>query len=307
MPRLKVVFMGTPEFALGALDAIVRAGHEIACVYTQPPKPAGRGQDLRKSAVHDAALARRLQVRCPVSLKSEAEIAALRGLGADVIVVVAYGLMLPREILDLPPFGCLNIHASLLPRWRGAAPIERAILAGDKETGVTIMSMVEALDAGPILGQSRIAIDRATDAGQLHDQLAELGARMIVEILATPRGEIRQRPQPEVGVTYARKIAKDEARLDWRNDAAQLERQVRAFHPRPGAFATIAGERVKVLSATLVPDAKGSPGTIIDDRLCVACGTGALRLTRLQRPGKSAMNADDMLRGYPVPGGTVLS
>jgi methionyl-tRNA formyltransferase len=306
MRRLRVVFMGTPDFATIALRAIADAGHEIVAAYTQPPRPAGRGAKTRPSSVHQAALALKVPVHCPTGLAEDAEIAAFKAHRADVVVVAAYGLILPRAILEFPPLGCINIHASLLPRWRGAAPIERAILAGDSETGVSIMRMDEGLDTGPILAERRVAIDKDMDAGRLRDRLARLGADMIVEILAGLPEGIEARPQASSSVTYATKLTKEEARLDWRKDAHQLERQVRAFHPRPGAFTFISGERIKVLLAEAEPGRKGHPGMTLDERLCVACGSGALRLKRLQRPGKSPMAADDFVRGFPVPAGSAL-
>ncbi len=306
MKPLRVVFMGTPEFAASALVAIRAAGHQIIAVYTQPPRPAGRGRQMRRSPVHETALVRAIPVHCPISLKNEEEIAALQGLKPDVTVVAAYGLILPRAILEAPSLGCINVHASLLPRWRGAAPIQRALLEGDSQTGITIMAMEEGLDTGPILAQLAVPIEPGMDGSHLGDRLAGLGAEMIVDVLSRLEGGIEARPQPLAGVTRAPKIAKEEARLDWRQDGAQLERKVRAFSPAPGAYALIAGLRVKVLSAEIVPDAKGPPGKVLDDFLCVACGMGGLRLTRLQRPGKSAMVAADLLRGFPVAPGEIL-
>ena len=298
--------MGTPPFAARALAAIADAGHEIVCVYSQPPRPAGRGQRAVRSAVHDWAATRGLEVRTPARLRDPAEQAAFAALSADIAVVAAYGLILPRPVLDAPRLGCVNIHASLLPRWRGAAPIQRAILAGDRETGVCIMRMEEGLDTGPMLSHAAIPIGPATTAGELHDALAELGARLIVEALAAlGAGPLAGTPQPETGVTYAAKISKDEARLDWARPAVELERAVRGFNPVPGAFFELAGERIRILSAALAPG-RGEPGTTLDDRLTIACGEGALRALVVQRAGRGAMDAAAFLRGRPVPVGTRL-
>jgi methionyl-tRNA formyltransferase len=302
---MRVVFMGTPEFAATALAALIAAGHEIVAVYSQPPRPAGRGQDLRKSPVQRLAEGHGLPVLTPVSLKDAATQADFAAHRADVAVVAAYGLLLPQAILDAPTLGCLNIHASLLPRWRGAAPIQRAILAGDAETGITIMQMAAGLDTGPMLASARLAIAPDMNAGQLHDALAELGARLVVETL--PRLPQPALPQPEEGVTYAAKISPAEARLDWSRSATMLERAVRAFAPQPGAWCELpGGERLKVLKAEIVPG-QAAPGTILDDRLAIACGAGALRLTLVQKAGKKPMAAADFLRGAMLTKGTLLS
>ncbi len=301
---MRIVFMGTPDFSVAALDALVEAGHEIVCVYCQPARPAGRGQKPRPSPVQARAEALGLSVRSPVSLKGAEEQAAFAALDADIGVVVAYGLILPQAILDAPRRGCLNIHASLLPRWRGAAPIQRAILAGDAETGVTIMQMDAGLDTGPMLLDGRVAIGPDMTAGMLHDALAALGARLIVEALdGIEAGTVVPTPQPEEGVTYAKKIDKAEARIDWSRPAAEIDRKIRAFAPWPGAWCEIAGERVKVLAAALA-DGAGAPGAVLDDRLTVACGTGAIRPTRLQRQGKGPADADAFLRGFAVSAGS---
>ncbi len=307
MSALRIVFMGTPDFAKSAFLAILEAGHEIVAVYTQPPRPAGRGQKERLSAVHEAALSHSLPVFCPLRLNDPQEIAAFQALRPDVVVVAAYGLLLPRAILEIPRFGCLNIHASLLPRWRGAAPIARAILAGDKETGITIMRMEEGLDSGPMIAQRSLSIAADMDAGVLHDSLAAMGAGMMVEILARLPGSLESHSQPEAGVTYAHKITKEEAKLDWQEDSALLVRKVRAFSPYPGAYALAGDVRIKVLSAAAIEDKQAkekSPGEVIDDHLLIACGKGALRLTRLQRPGRSPMDAADFLRGFAIPKGS---
>lgn len=296
--------MGTPEFATPALVALVEAGHEVVAAYTQPPRPGGRrGKELTPSPVHKEAEARGIEVRHPVSLKGAEEQAAFAALQADVAVVAAYGLILPQAILDAPARGCLNIHASILPRWRGAAPIQRAILAGDPTTGVTIMQMEAGLDTGPMLATLRTTIDRKT-AGNLTAELAEKGARLLID---TVRELEKHRPvtQPEDGVTYARKIDKAEARLDFTQSAEQVERQVRAFMPAPGAFFELDGERYKVLAADIV-EGQGKPGSTLDDALTVACGVDALQITRIQRAGKPAMDSTDLLRGRPVVAGTQL-
>lgn len=313
MTRLRLAFMGTPEFAVPALDALAEAGHEIAAVYSQPPRPAGRGQQTRASPVQGFAEARGWPLRTPVSLKDAGEQAAFAALGLEAAVVVAYGLILPPPVLAAPRLGCLNIHASLLPRWRGAAPIQRAILAGDAESGVTIMRMDEGLDTGPMLLAESLPIGPTTTAAALHDSLAALGARLIVEALeGLVAGRLTPRPQPAEGVTYAAKLSRAESALDWRRPAAELERQVRAFSPWPGATAEMSGETVKVLAAELAagePDA--APGTVLDGglegALTVACGEGALRVTRLQRAGKAAMDAEAFLRGFALTPGTRLA
>ena len=303
----RLAFMGTPDFAVVALKALAAAGHDISAVYSQPPRPAGRGHKDRPSPVQAYAETQGWPVRTPVSLKDPAEQAAFANLDLDVAVVAAYGLLLPPAILAAPRLGCLNIHASLLPRWRGAAPIQRAILAGDKESGVTIMQMDQGLDSGDILLKERVAITGETTGGSLHDALADLGARMIVEALAlAAKGSLSATPQPEAGITYAAKLEKAEARLDWQKPAAELERQLRAFNPWPGAWCEIGGKRLKVLKAE-VRKAGGAPGTLLDDQLTVACGEGSLRLLTLQPAGKGAMPAEDYLRGQSHPAGTPVS
>ncbi len=300
--------MGTPDFAAAALQALVASGHEIAAVYSQPPRPAGRGQALRKSPVQVLAEARGIEVRTPAGLKSPEAQADFAALGADAAVVAAYGLLLPPAVLAAPRLGCLNIHASLLPRWRGAAPIQRAILAGDAETGISIMQMDRGLDTGAVLLAERLAIGARETAGELHDRLAELGAAAILKALdGVAAGSLRPQPQPADGVTYAAKISPAEARLDWRQPAVALERAVRAFNPVPGAWLELDGaERMKVLSAMTL-DGRGPPGTLIDDRLTIACGTGALRPLVVQRAGRKPMAVDDLLRGFALPQGKVLA
>ncbi|MEK9966367.1 MAG: methionyl-tRNA formyltransferase [Rhodospirillaceae bacterium] len=304
---MRIAFLGTPDFSVPALDALIAAGHEIACVYTQPPRPAGRGQGERRSAVHDRADAAGIPVRTPATLREEAEQVAFAALELDAAVVVAYGLILPQPVLDAPRHGCINIHASLLPRWRGAAPIQRAILAGDAETGVTIMQMDAGLDTGPELLREAVPITAETNAGMLHDTLAELGGRLIVEALrGVADGRLTPVPQPDTGDTYAAKIERGEERIVWSLDAASLDRHVRAFAPWPGAWFEHDGERIKVLAATPA-EADGARGTVLDDALTVACGDGALRLLKVQRAGKGAMDAADFLRGRPIAPGTVLA
>ena len=307
---LRLAFMGTPDFALPTLQALAAAGHTIAAVYSQPPRPAGRGQQERRSPVQAYAEAQGWPVRTPKTLRPPAAQADFAALDLDVAVVVAYGLILPQAILEAPRLGCVNVHASLLPRWRGAAPIQRAILAGDRETGITVMQMEAGLDTGPMLLQQAVPIDSATKAQDLHDCLAALGAAMINEALGgLASGSLRATPQPAEGVTYANKLDKGEGRLAWRESAEALARRVRAFTPWPGAYFELDGEkgreRVKVLAADPRPG-KGVPGTLLDDAGTVACGEGALRLLTVQRAGKAPLAIDAFLRGFPLPAGTVL-
>lgn len=299
---MRIIYMGTPAFSLPALDALHQAGHEIVAVYTQPPRAANRGKALTPSPVHQHAKTLGLNVHTPLTLKDAAEQTIFAEHRADITVVAAYGLILPPAILQAPRYGCVNIHASLLPRWRGAAPIQRAILAGDEVTGVTIMQMERGLDTGPMLAALRTPIEGKT-AGELTQELAKLGAKLMVDTLA--RFEtIVPVPQPAEGVTYAAKIEKSEAHLDFSQPAVQVERAVRAFNPAPGAFTTLMGERLKILAAE-ISDASGPPGTVIDERLTIACGTGALRPTLVQRAGKAAMPTEALLRGLMMPPGTV--
>jgi len=304
--------MGTPDFAVRALDALIAAGHRIVAVYTQPPRPAGRGQAVRKSPVHMAAEKAGLPVLTPATLKSAEALATFKAHDADAAVVVAYGLILPLSILRTPRLGCLNIHASLLPRWRGAAPIQRAILAGDHESGVAIMQMEEGLDTGPVLLAARQPITPDMNAGILHDCLADLGARLIVAALDDLRdGKLHARPQSTAGVTYATKITAPEARLDWAKSGTELARTVRAFAPRPGAWTVLPdGARLKVLAAEACMDRpEGAiPGTVLDaETLTVACGEGALRLLIVQREGKRALAAKEFQRGVGLAKGACLS
>jgi methionyl-tRNA formyltransferase len=307
MTKLRLAFMGTPDFAVPSLQGLLRAGHDVAAVYCQPPRPAGRGHRPVPSPVQRVAQAHEIAVRTPARLDAEA--AAFAALALDVAVVVAYGLILPKAVLAAPRLGCLNIHASLLPRWRGAAPIQRAILAGDGETGITIMEMDAGLDTGPMLLQEVVPIGPKTTAQQLHDRLAALGARFVVDALdGVARGSLVAKPQPQAGATYAKKLRREEGALDWRQPAAQLERAVRAFDPWPGAWLEQRGERIKVLAAELAasPDS-AAPGTVLDDRLAVQCGAGALRPLSLQRPGRAPQDVDAFLRGFAIAAGTVLS
>lgn len=300
---MRIIFMGTPEFAVPALQALHRAGHDIACVYTQPPRPAGRGKKLSPSPVQIEAERLGVPVRCPVSLRgaeAQAEFAALQ---ADVAVVAAYGLILPQAVLDAPRHGCLNIHASLLPRWRGAAPIHRAVMAGDAETGVTIMQMEAGLDTGAMLHKVTVPVGRKT-TGELFGELGALGAAAMVEVLADLPA-FPPEVQDEEQAIYAPKIDKAESRIDWTADAKVIERLVRGLAPFPGAWFELDGERVKLLLAE-VADATGAPGTVLDDDFTIACGSAAIRPLRLQRAGKPVLERAEFLRGRPVAAGTVL-
>ncbi len=302
-PPFKIIFMGTPEFSVPVLQALVDAGHDVVASYSQPPRPAGRGKALMPSPVQQRAQSLGIAVRTPVSLRDPDAQAEFAAFGADVAVVAAYGLILPRAVLDAPPMGCINVHASLLPRWRGAAPIQRAILAGDAETGVCIMQMEAGLDTGPVLLEDRIDIGGKT-AGALTDELSAMGARLMVQLLADPSA-YPPRAQPDAGMTYAPKIDKAEARIDWTRPAIEIERQVRAFNPVPGAFFETGGERIRVHSARIgIGD--GAPGAVISDALEIACGTGSLIPEHVQRAGRGIMATSELLRGFPIPVGTRL-
>ena len=302
---MKVIFAGTPEFAAHALSALLAAGHDIPLVLTQPDRPAGRGMSLQASPVKQVATQHGIEVFQPQSLKDTEAQARLAAVQADVMVVAAYGLILPQAVLDLPRHGCLNIHASLLPRWRGAAPIQRAILAGDSETGVGIMQMEAGLDTGPVLLQEALPITDSTTARALHDQLAALGARLIVDALA--RLPLPAIPQPEAGITYAHKLDKAEAPLDWQRPAVELSRQVRAFDPFPGATASLDGVVYKIWAAQAADSAgAAAPGTVLradKDGVVVACGSGALCLTELQKPGGKRLPAAQFLAGARLQAG----
>ena len=301
---MRVIFMGSPEFAVPTLDALVDAGHDVVAAYCQPPRAAGRGKALRPTAVQARAETLGIAVRSPTSLKTAEAQAEFAAFDADVAVVAAYGLILPQAVLNAPPFGCLNVHGSLLPRWRGAAPVQRAIMAGDEVTGVTIMQMEAGLDTGPMLLKREVMIDRM-NAGQLTAEIAGLGATAMIEVL----GKLNALPlvaQPEAGVTYASKISKEEARIDWARPASELERLVQGLAPFPGAWFEVDGERIKLLGTESV-EGSGVSGTVIDERMTIACGDGALRPLLLQRAGRSPMGVDEFLRGFPIAKGTILS
>lgn len=298
---MRIIYMGTPDFAVPALVALAKAGHEIVAVYSQPPRPAGRGKALRPSPVQAQAEQMGIEVRTPISLRDAEVQSAFAALNADVAVVAAYGLILPRAVLDAPRSGCLNIHASLLPRWRGAAPIQRAILSGDNVTGVTIMDMEAGLDTGPMRAKHVTPIEDKT-AGALTAELAQAGAELMIEVLDDLPAHPAV-PQPEEGVTYAAKIDKSEARLDFTRDAHQVERQIRAFNPFPGAFLEYRGERFRILAAH-VEEHDGPPGELLDNSLLIGCGHGAIRPTLIQRAGKGAMSPGELLRGYDMPAGS---
>ncbi len=302
---MRIIFMGTPDFSVPVLDALVDAGHEIAAVYCQPPRPAGRGKKDRPTPVHARAEALGLEVRHPVSLKSPEEQAAFAALNADVAVVVAYGLLLPQAILDAPAQGCLNIHASLLPRWRGAAPIHRAIMSGDVKTGICVMQMEAGLDTGPVLMRQATQIEPEETTAQLHDRLSTMGAALITDALAQ-LPDLTPQPQPEEGVTYASKIDKSEARIDWSRPAVEVDRQIRGLSPFPGAWTETEGARLKLL-ASRVAEGQGAPGEVLTPDLHVACGQGAVELLRLQRAGKGAQDRESFMRGWPIPVGTRLT
>ncbi|MDF2901000.1 MAG: fmt [Phenylobacterium sp.] len=308
---MRIAFLGTPDFAVAALDALVQAGHEVACVYSQPPAPRGRGQELKPSPVHAYAQERGIPVRTPVSMRDAAEIEAFAALNLDAGVVVAFGQILPAAVLDAPRLGCFNLHASLLPRWRGAAPIQRAIMAGDKVTGVEVMQMTEGLDEGPVLSSETVRIDALETAGTLHDRLAEVGAGLLARtITAVERGETAATPQPADGTTYAKKIRAKEARIRWNKPAAEVDLKIRGLSPFPGAWFELPTEkgplRVKALLSRL-EEGTGDPGVTLDDALLVACGEGAVRLLRVQREGRGPQDAETFLRGLAVPAGTGLA
>jgi methionyl-tRNA formyltransferase len=305
---LRIAFMGTPDFAVAALNALHQAGHDIVAVYSPPPKPAGRGNKLLPSAVQRTAEQLGIETRTPKTLRDPIEQEKFAALNLDVAVVAVYSLLLPPPILQAPKFGCINIHPSLLPRWRGAAPIKRAILSGDTETGVTIMQMDAGMDTGPMLMQERMPIAPDATAETLDDELEQLGARMIIAALdALAAHKLRAVPQPEIGVTYAAKLTREDGRIDWNKPATEIEQQIRALQPWPGSFFMLNNEPVKVLSATLTAGKEGIiPGTLLDDQFTVACSPGALRLTALQRPGKNATDGASLLRGLRLPAGSTL-
>jgi methionyl-tRNA formyltransferase len=303
---LRLAFMGTPDFAVPTLAELIAQGHDIACVYSQPPRPKGRGMALEPGPVHKFAESAGLSVRTPVSLKGAAEQEEFSALSLDAAIVVAYGLLLPKAILEAPRLGCFNLHGSLLPRWRGAAPIQRAVMAGDEETGVMVMQMDEGLDTGPVLMAEKVRIGRKT-GGELANELSRLGADLMVRALgALERGRVTAQTQSADGVTYAKKIAKDEARIDWSKSAAEIDCLIRGLTPSPGAFTEVKGERLKILYAMPIKD-RGEPGEVITDDLTVACGDGALKLMKVQRAGKGVMEARELLKGFALPPGTIFS
>jgi methionyl-tRNA formyltransferase len=302
---MRLAFLGTPDFAVPTLAELIAQGHEVACVYSQPPRPKGRGLESQPSPVHAFAQSHGIEVRTPLTLKDAEEQSAFAALDLDAAVVVAYGLLLPKRVLEAPRLGCFNLHASLLPRWRGAAPIQRAVMAGDAETGVMVMRMEEGLDTGGVLMAERVAIGRKT-AGELADELAGLGADLMARALAAVgRGSIEAVPQARDGVTYAKKISKDEARIDWGRSAREIDCWVRGLAPSPGAFTHLNGERLKVLYGEPA-SGSGRPGVALHDDLTVACGEGALKLLKVQRAGGKAMEAAELLKGFSVPAGTQL-
>ncbi|MBL8548639.1 MAG: methionyl-tRNA formyltransferase [Hyphomonadaceae bacterium] len=307
---LRLAFMGSPDFALPSLRALIAAGHEIACVYSQPPRPAGRGKQDRPTPVHAFAVAAGLPVRTPEALKDREEQAAFAALGLDAAVVVAYGLLLPQPILDAPRLGCLNLHGSLLPRWRGAAPIQRALMAGDAITGVQVMQMEAGLDTGPVLASAETPIAAEDTAGTLHDRLAAMGASLLAETLAKlERGEAKAVPQDEEGVVHAHKLTSADTRIDWTKSATAVDCQIRGLAPAPGAWFMLPTARGPVRTRALfsrVEAGEGAPGAALDDRLLIACGEGAVRLLSVQREGGAALEAGDFLRGAPTPAGTNL-
>ena len=301
---MKIIFMGTPDFAVPSLNVLVASGHQVVAVYTQPPRRAGRGKTLTPSPVQTRAEALGIDVMTPVTLRDTDTQTQFSGLQADVAVVAAYGLILPQAVLDAPRLGCMNVHASLLPRWRGAAPIQRAILAGDAMTGVTLMQMEAGLDTGPMLATVHTEVENKT-AGLLTAELAERGAELLVQVLSEPEAYVPRR-QPDAGVTYAAKIDKAEARLDFMISAPQLERQIRAFAPSPGAYFVLDGERFRILAAQAEPSGSARPGDVIDDRLGIQCNPGVIRPLLIQRAGKAAMTPAELLRGLNIPAGTRL-
>jgi methionyl-tRNA formyltransferase len=305
--KLRIAFMGTPEFAVPILEALVSVGHEIICVYTQPPRAEGRGQKKKKTSIHIRAEKFGINVRAPKDFRFKRQQRAFADLNLDCAVVVAYGLILPGVILTAPKLGCLNIHASLLPRWRGAAPIQRAILAGDEESGVTIMQMDEGLDTGAMLMVGRVAITRETTGESLHNTLSEIGSSLIIKVLNDlMEDKIWLTDQPEDGVTYAKKLERSEGHIDWRKPAEDIERLIRAFTPWPGSWFEVKGERIKILSAQ-VENIDGVPGTVMDDKLTISCGVDGLQLNTVQRAGKSPMTVAEFLRGFKLPIGTVVN
>jgi methionyl-tRNA formyltransferase len=309
--KLRIAFMGTPDFAVAALEKIVASGHQVVCVYSQPPRPKGRGQQIQESPVHVAALADGIEVRTPLNFKKDEDVAAFMALELDVAVVAAYGLILPKAILDAPKYGCLNIHASLLPRWRGAAPIQRAILEGDSETGVTIMQMEEGLDTGPMVSMKAVPIRPSTTTQSLHDMLAALGSSMVVDALneLAEKGRLSATPQPSEGTTYAKMLKKEEGRIDWQKESDFLHRQIRALNPWPGTWCeTGGGKRLKIIDAVPMPfTSDAAAGTVLDEDGVVSCGGGTtLKLETVQPEGKKPMTVADAVRGGYLKAGMRL-
>ena len=308
---MRIAFLGTPDFAVPTLTALVAAGHEVAAVYSQPPAPRGRGQVLTPSPVHAHALSLGLPVRTPASMRDPAEIEAFAALDLDAAVVVAYGQILPREVLDAPRLGCFNLHGSLLPRWRGAAPIQRAVMAGDKVTGVDVMRMSEGLDEGPVLLSESVRIGPLDTAGTIHDRLSPLGAALMVRAIdALSKGPVPETPQTDEGATYAKKIRPWEARINWSKSAVEVDRQILGLSPFPGAWCLAPSERGPIRVKALLSraeDGEGEPGQVLDDRLLIACGEGAVRLLRAQREGRAAQDAETFLRGFPLAAGARLT
>jgi len=305
MTPLRLAFLGTPDFAVPTLEALLARGHDIAAVYTQPPRPAGRGHKPQATPIQRLAEKHRLAVHTPATLRNEQEQSAFRALALDAAIVVAYGLILPRPILDAPRFGCFNLHASLLPRWRGAAPIQRAIMAGDTTTGVMVMRMEEGLDTGPVLATWPTPLTDDMTAGDVHDLLAREGATLMAGALENlAHGAANKQPQRE-GATYAKKISPEEARIDWTHPARDVLRHLHGLNPAPGAWTLLGETRLKILRVRLA-DASGEPGVVLDERLTIACGSGAISVTELQRAGREAQTADAFLRGFELPKGTRL-
>ncbi|MBX9805926.1 MAG: methionyl-tRNA formyltransferase [Alphaproteobacteria bacterium] len=306
-PPLKIIFMGTPAFSVPTLQALLNSHHDIVAVYSQPPRPSGRGHQIQKSDIHQVADAAGLAVFTPLSLKGIDEQALFASHNADIAIVVAYGLILPKAILEAPRLGCINVHASLLPRWRGAAPIQRSIEAGDPETGITIMKMDEGLDTGPMFLKKSIPITPQTTASSLHDALSIMGGPLLLEALeGYAAGTLLPTPQPTEGVTYAAKLTKEEGQINWQESADVLVRKIQALSPWPGVWFEHNGTRLKVSSAEAIPNTSGAPGTVLDDQLTIACGKDALRIKMIQRPGGAALDAVSFLRGYSLPVGTVM-
>lgn len=304
---LRIIFMGTPAFSVPTLQVLLGSRHQVVAVYSQPPRPSGRGHQIQKSPIHRLAECSGIPIFTPTNFKNEEEQALFASHKADIAVVIAYGLILPETILEMPRLGCLNVHASLLPRWRGAAPIQRAIEAGDPETGITIMKMDAGLDTGPMLLKKSVPIMLETTTMDLHDTLSEMGGPLLLEALeAYNAGTLQPIPQPTQGVTYAVKLTREEAQIDWRQPAGVWVRKIQAFTPWPGIWFDHEGTRLKVLAAQAISTMKGNPGTVLDDQLTIACGEGALRIQTLQRPGGGILDAASFLRGYPLPIGTVL-